>query len=293
MGSGMLRKFSFLKVSFYIVLIFLFISCALRAQESNGMANQYVIAPGEVRLVDFPVNSKDSKFLCRGSEVKFAQRNGRGLAFVMESYFSNLSSFGCQVIEGSKEIYSINFSVVDKPYKAEQLKVDSKKIKLSPKDELRVAKEQAILNKIYQSSIPDFLFTEAFRQPMDSLITSVYGTRRVYNKQKKGQHLGIDYRAAIGDKVPASNAGKIVYSGDLFYTGWTVIIDHGLDIFSVYGHLSKTLVSDGDIVRRGDIIGLSGNTGRTSGPHLHWGTKVQGQYIDGLVLIDESKKYFK
>ena len=150
-----------------------------------------------------------------------------------------------------------------------------------------------MLNKIYASSIPDFLYSTSFIHPLDSLVTSQYGNKRVYNKHKKSQHLGIDYRAAIGDKVPAANAGKIVFSGDLFFTGWTVIIDHGLDIFTVYGHLSKTLVKDGEMVKRGQLIGLSGNTGRTSGPHLHWGTKVQGQYIDGFVLVEESKKYFK
>lgn len=289
----MLKKSSHMKISFNLFLIIFSASCAfINPSTSKGNA-QYTISPGEVRWLNFPLESNDSKLFCRGSEVKFVKSNNRGLAFVIESYFSDLSSFKCEVMLGSKSIHVIDFKVIDKPYKAEQLKVDPKKIKLSPKDEMRVAKEQAILNRIYQASIPDFLFTEAFGQPMDSLVTSVYGTKRVYNKQKKGQHLGIDYRAAIGDKVPASNAGKIVFSGDLFYTGWTVIIDHGLDIFSVYGHLSKTLVSEGDIVKKGDLIGLSGNTGRTSGPHLHWGTKVQGQYIDGLVLIEESKKYFK
>jgi murein DD-endopeptidase MepM/ murein hydrolase activator NlpD len=183
--------------------------------------------------------------------------------------------------------------VKHREYLAEKLKVDPKKIKLDPKDEKRVIEEQVVLNRIYSSSPPTFLFTESFMQPMESVVTSIYGTKRVYNKLKKGQHLGIDYRAAIGDKVPAANAGKIVFSGDLFYTGWTVIIDHGVDIFSVYGHLSKTLVREGDVVKRGDLIGLSGNTGRTSGPHLHWGTKVQGQYIDGFVLIEESQKYFE
>ena len=128
---------------------------------------------------------------------------------------------------------------------------------------------------------------------MNSVVTSVYGTKRVYNKHKEGQHLGIDFRAAIGDKVPATNAGKVVYAGDLFYTGWTVILDHGLDIFSVYGHLSKPLVVAGEMVERGQLIGLSGDTGRTSGPHLHWGVKVQGQYIDGTVLIEESSKKHK
>jgi len=289
----MLKKNRILNNLFSLLIILFSLSCALNAQENQGPLGQYSIAPGEVRWIEFSVNTDDAKLICRGSEVKYVKKNKKGYAFIIESYFSDLSSFHCNVTENEKIIQKISFSVIDKPYKAEKLKVDPKKIKLAPDDEMRVAKEQVVLNKIYKSSIPDFLFTESFGQPMDSLITSVYGTKRVYNKQKKGQHLGIDFRAAIGDKVPAANAGKIVFSGDLFYTGWTVIIDHGLDIFTVYGHLSKTLVSDGDIVKKGDLIGLSGNTGRTSGPHLHWGTKIQGQYIDGQVLIEESKKYFK
>jgi murein DD-endopeptidase MepM/ murein hydrolase activator NlpD len=186
----------------------------------------------------------------------------------------------------------IFFKVEPKEYKSEKLKVDFKKIKLSPEDQKRADNEQEILNQIYASSVSSFLFKSSFEEPMSSAVTSVYGTRRIYNKQKKGQHLGIDYRAAIGDKVPATNSGKVVFAGDLFYTGNTVIIDHGLDIFSVYGHLSKTVVESGKFVEKGEVIGHSGNTGRTSGPHLHWGVKIQGQYIDGMVLINETKKVF-
>lgn len=277
-----------------LTLVFLFSSLAW-AQKLTGKPNQMsmTIRPGEVRWVIFPAHEPDAKFICRDKEVKFVRSGNQGRAFVMESYFSDLTPYSCRVVSKDKTTYEILFQVEERTYKAEKLKVDPKKIKLSPKDEKRVMAEQEVLNKIYASSIPDFLFTESFAQPMASLVTSVYGTKRVYNKQKKGQHLGIDYRAIVGENVPCSNAGKVVFSGDLFYTGWTVIIDHGLDIFTVYGHLSKTLVKEGDIVKRGDLIGLSGNTGRTSGPHLHWGVKVQGQYIDGFVLIDESKKHFK
>lgn len=270
-------------------------ACAQTNKASGTVTEQgeYSISPGEVRWLEFPLPEAEGKFYCRDQEVKIVKKEKLGMAFVMESYFSDMSPFSCKLISAGKVLREFKFNVKERVYLAEQLRVDPKKIKLSPKDEKRVYEEQLVLNKIYASSIPDFLFTESFIQPMTTVVTSVYGTKRVYNKQKKGQHLGIDYRAAIGDKVPAANAGKIVFSGDLFYTGWTVIIDHGVDIFTVYGHLSKTLVKDGDIVKRGDLIGLSGNTGRTSGPHLHWGVKVQGQYIDGFNLIDESKRHFR
>lgn len=275
----------------------LFISCLLIAfYFQTALAAKFVefsIKPGEVRWLEFPVPSTGAKLFCRDNEVKFVRKGQTGHAFITESYFSDLKGFTCKVMANSEIFAEINVKIEERVYPAEKLKVDPKKIKLSDKDQKRVAEEQVILNKVYASSYNDFYFTKPFMQPMSSLITSMYGTRRVYNKEKKGQHLGTDYRAAVGDKVPAANAGKIVFSGDLFYTGWTVIIDHGLDIFTVYGHLSKTEVSEGQAVQRGDLIGLSGNTGRSSGPHLHWGVKVQGQYIDGLVLIEESKKHFK
>jgi murein DD-endopeptidase MepM/ murein hydrolase activator NlpD len=121
----------------------------------------------------------------------------------------------------------------------------------------------------------------------------VYGIKRVYNKAHRGQHLGTDFRAPGGVAVPAVNRGRIMFAGDLFYTGGTVIIDHGMDIFTVYGHLSEVKVEAGQIVNAGDIVALSGNTGRSSGPHLHWGVKIHGHYIDGYSLIDESKKQFQ
>jgi murein DD-endopeptidase MepM/ murein hydrolase activator NlpD len=275
----------------YFVFFLLFSSLYACAQAP--VIEELSIRPGEVKLIEFPLEYKDSQLFCRGGEVKLQKNEKKAQAIIVESYFSELKPFSCQLKLAERIVREFHFTVRVREYKAEQLKVDPKRIKLSPKDQKRADAEQLILNRIYASSPSTFLFKTSFVEPMSSVMTSVYGTKRVYNKQKKSQHLGIDYRAAIGEKVPAANSGKVVFSGDLFYTGWTVILDHGLDIFTVYGHLSKTLVKEGETVDRGQIIALSGNTGRTSGPHLHWGVKVQGQYIDGLVLVDETKRMFK
>ena len=275
-----------------VILFFVGIACAQTQKPIPSESAPITIMQGEVRWFEFPVPKEEVKLLCHNKEIKFVRSGNLGQTFVMESYFSKLKPFKCKVLANEKVIAEYPFIVKERDYFAEQLKVDPKKIKLSIEAEKRVIAEQVILNRIYDSSVPRFLFSEAFMAPLNSVVTSVYGNRRVYNKKKKGQHLGIDYRAAIGDKIPAANSGKVVFAGDLFYTGWTVIIDHGLDIFTVYGHLSKTLATQGDMVKKGDLIGLSGNTGRTSGPHLHWGTKVQGEYVDGFVLIEESKKKF-
>lgn len=268
----------------------MFFGCAVA---KNPAQREMTIRPGEVRWVEFDIPNNHVRLFCRGKEVKLQKQGKKGQAIIIENYFSDLTALTCSLKDNDQVLEDVHFKIEPKEYLAEQLRVDPKRIALSPKDQRRADAEQLVLNKIYASSGSKFLFTKPFQEPMTSVVTSVYGTKRVYNKQKKGQHLGIDYRAAVGDKVPAANSGRVVFAGDLFYTGWTVIIDHGMDVFTVYGHCSKTLVKEGDMVERGQVIALSGNTGRTSGPHLHWGVKIQGDYLDGFVLIEETKKAFK
>lgn len=279
-----------MKYLFSMLIIPLFTSCALA---KNPIQIEMTIRPGEVRWVEFDISSDDVKLFCRDKPIKLEKKNLKARAIIMETYFSEMNPFTCVLKEKDQVLTEIFYKVVKRDYKEEKLNVDMKTIKLSPKDQKRSDEEQVMLNKIYASSANEFLFTHSFTQPMNSFVTSIYGNRRIYNNHKKGQHLGIDYRAAIGDKVPAANDGRVMFAGDLFYTGFTVILDHGMDIYTVYGHLSKTTVVAGQMVQKGELVGLSGNSGRTSGPHLHWGVKVQGQYIDGMVLIDETKKVFK
>lgn len=281
-----LRERNSMKALFFILM-------TLSSLSWGNAKLELTISPGEVRWIEIPVEKSSVMLKCRDQEIKSVIEQKLLKAVIVESYFSDLAPFECQILDQGKVLKTIAFTIQDKEYKAEQLKVDPKRIKLSAKNQKRADEEQLVLNKIYSSSERKFLFKTPFEEPLKSVVTSVYGTKRVYNKQKKGQHLGTDYRAAIGDKVPAANDGKIVYAGDLFYTGYTVIIDHGMDIFTVYGHLSKTLLEAGHMVKRGEVIGLSGNTGRTSGPHLHWGVKVQGQYINGISLITETTTHLK
>lgn len=102
--------------------------------------------------------------------------------------------------------------------------------------------------------------------------------------QIEKEHLGTDFRAPMGTPVLASNKGKVVLAEDLFFSGNTILIDHGLSLFTMYAHLSKIDCKVGDVVEKGALIGHSGNTGRVSGPHLHWGVKVNGSWVDGFTL---------
>jgi hypothetical protein len=252
--------------------------------------------PGFVRWVSFAIEpgQETAELWCKDQQLKHAPLGqGRRFAYIAETYFSDLKPYACRLILQNKtEVPIVNFIVKPFKYKEEKLKVDFRTVRLSKKDLKRAQKEQRMLAGLYTQSASEPYFSRAFVAPLDSFITSIYGNRRVYNNAHKSQHLGTDYRAVVGVPIPAVNRGRVLFAGDLFYTGGTVIIDHGMDIFTVYGHLSEVKTQAGQIVNQGDIVALSGHTGRSSGPHLHWGVKIHGHYVNGYSLIEETKKQF-
>ena len=257
---------------------------------------------GKLKYINFPLirgeetKRNNDKIICKEQGVEkplikmipFVREGNTAKLYYAESYHSQAKKHFCYL--GERQVFTINVKLF--PYKEEHLSVARSKVVLSKKDQARAAREWHMLQKIYKNAYKGSYINEPFIVPLDSYITSRYGKRRVFNKVKKTQHLGNDFRAKVGLPIPASNRGAVVFAGDLFYTGNVVILDHGLGVFSLYAHLSKVISKVGDIVERGAIVGLSGMTGRVSGPHLHWGVKVHGFNIDGFSLVDESKNQF-
>jgi murein DD-endopeptidase MepM/ murein hydrolase activator NlpD len=128
----------------------------------------------------------------------------------------------------------------------------------------------------------------AFVPPVPGPPTSVFGTRRFFNDRPRSPHPGLDLRAAGGTPVVAAGPGSVALAADLYYSGNTVILDHGGGLFTLYAHLERIDVAEGDRLRAGDKLGLSGATGRVTGPHLHWGAKVGDRPFDPRALLDSS-----
>ena len=180
---------------------------------------------------------------------------------------------------------SVPLSIIDGKYKRESLRVDSRHVKLSHKDLERVKKEKLMIRSIYASGSDVRLWFGKFKRPLGSDTTSSFGTRRLFNDQHRSYHRGTDFRAKIGTPVAASNSGVVRLARNLFYSGNMVIVDHGMSIFTLYAHLSEIQVKAGQHIARGHQLGLTGATGRVSGPHLHWGVKVGGVYVDPLQFL--------
>jgi hypothetical protein len=129
------------------------------------------------------------------------------------------------------------------------------------------------------------LWQGAFLAPVPQPSNSAFGTRSVYNGQPRSAHGGADFLSPAGTPVTAPNAGRVVLARDLYYTGQTVVIDHGLGMFSLFAHLSAIDVTSGSMVTTGQRLGLVGATGRVTGPHLHWAVRIGGARVDPLAVL--------
>jgi murein DD-endopeptidase MepM/ murein hydrolase activator NlpD len=180
------------------------------------------------------------------------------------------------------------------PPPAQPLAVDNRFTQpLDSATQARIARENALAREIGKrahDSAP--MWRSAFLRPRSSIVTSEFGSGRLFNGQLTARHLGVDFRGAIGEPVRASNRGVVALVGNFFLAGNVVYIDHGGGVVTAYFHLSKTLVAEGDTVSRGQEIGLVGNTGRVTGPHLHWAARYGEITVNPLDLVKLDRRSY-
>lgn len=182
------------------------------------------------------------------------------------------------VVRCGKRAARFRIPVVAGEYPESKLRVDPKFTQPPP---ARARVEQATITEAYHRGAPEPLWSAAFLRPVAGIETSPYGVRRTFNEKLASRHHGIDYDGRTGDPVYAANDGVVVLAApDYYYTGNAVFLDHGGGLFTVYYHLSQLDVKTGDRVQRGQKLGLLGATGRVTGPHLHFGVKLLGYYVD-------------
>jgi murein DD-endopeptidase MepM/ murein hydrolase activator NlpD len=149
----------------------------------------------------------------------------------------------------------------------------------------RIAREAELLANVWRSSTGDRMWQAPFVRPVPQIATSAFGTRSVFNGRLRSAHAGADFLSPAGAPVHAPNAGRVVVARDLYFSGNTVVIDHGLGLFSMLAHFSSVDVHEGDRVTPGQVVGRVGATGRVTGPHLHWAVRAGGARVDPLSLL--------
>ncbi len=184
-------------------------------------------------------------------------------------------------------VSAAQIAVVRRDYPVQNLTVQPKYVTPPPEVQERIKRDRANMRKALSISTAEKNWTLPMQRPVPGVVTSLFGLRRVFNGQERGAHKGIDFAAAKGDPAAACAAGRVVLAEEQYYGGNTVVVDHGLQVFSIYMHLSAIKVNVDDSVSKGQTIGLTGNTGRVTGPHLHLSLSVLGESVDAAKLLNK------
>ena len=184
-----------------------------------------------------------------------------------------------------KERLTHLLTVLPKTFATRKLTVDAAFVNPSAEQAARIKDDTARLNGAWVSSVPTSLWSGAWARPVPGAANSVFGTRSIFNGEPRSPHSGADFQGAAGTPVKAPNSGRVVLAGDLYFTGNTVVIDHGAGLFSLFAHLRSLNVREGDMVATDALLGELGATGRVTGPHLHWAVRLDGARVDPLSLL--------
>lgn len=209
------------------------------------------------------------------------------------AYKKPIASADIKAFYADKSTMKYHLLGVEGTYASESLSVEPSKVS-PPKSELkRIVAELKEANAVYATLTAESLYDGEFELPLQTPITSHFGTARIFNGELKSYHSGTDFRAAVGTPVLAANAGIVRLAKHRYYAGGSVVIDHGHGIFTQYYHLSELKVAVGERVKKGQIIALSGDTGRVTGAHLHFGVFAGGTQVEPLDFIEKFNALFK
>jgi murein DD-endopeptidase MepM/ murein hydrolase activator NlpD len=166
-----------------------------------------------------------------------------------------------------------------------KLSVEGKFTEPTPEQQKQIQEAQEIKKDYLNRVTPEREWSGKFSAPADAAISDVFGSQRVFNGKTSSPHLGLDFRVPSGTPVAAMNEGTVLLARPLYFEGNFVVVDHGQGLLTLYLHLSEFKVKEGDAVKRGEVIGMSGGTGRATGPHLHVAVRWQGIYLDPARLM--------
>jgi len=276
-------------ITFFLTTLVAFNVELSSPQLANG---QTIVAEfSKQKGIDYKTISVDKK---RFPVFTHPQKENKQYALIPMSYYQQpvskkiIINYAENGLERSKEMF---IKVQDGKYKKEEITVNSSKVNPKSKEvKERISQEYNEAMRIYTTLTPKNYLDSKFILPLDSFITSDFGKARTYNGSLKGYHSGTDFRAEVGTSIIASNRGKVVLVKDRFYSGGTVLIDHGQGIYTCYFHMSAFSVVEGNIVEKGQKIGLSGQSGRVTGPHLHFAVRINGVQVDPLQFIELMNK---
>jgi murein DD-endopeptidase MepM/ murein hydrolase activator NlpD len=237
--------------------------------------------PGGVRIIALPGPSAAAPVAMFGQHrVMVIRRDDKWLAVVGIGLDAKLGTARLEVQGGAAPTFPIG----PKTYTVQRLTVAPGQVDLSAQDASRAAQERTRIHTAIATFSP-VAGTLALLQPVPGIRSSSFGLRRVFNGEARNPHTGMDIAAPVGTPIRAAADGTVVDTGNYFFNGNTVIIDHGQGLLTVYCHLSAIGAHSGDVVQRGQVIGKVGMTGRVTGPHLHFAVVLNQEFVDPALFL--------
>lgn len=187
---------------------------------------------------------------------------------------------------GSSARATYDLVVVRRAFRTRRLTVNEAFVTPPASEQDRIEREARLMDGLWKSPAPTRLWNGPFVRPVPGAANSAFGTRSVFNGKPRNAHSGADFLSPAGTPIHAPNAGRVVLARDTYFSGNTVIIDHGLGLFSLLAHMSAIDVHEGDMVTANQVVGLVGATGRVTGPHLHWTVRASGARVDPLSVLE-------
>jgi len=254
---------------------------------SSALPKQLAVPGGIVNIELGSIETPAPEAFFQDKRVLILENDHRWFAVIGIPLTSKAGQHAIQVKSGGNTS-ELTFNIVDKDYPAQYITIKNKRmVNPNPDDLKRISSERPAINKVLntwtEQPVEDLLFS----LPVKGRLSSPFGLKRFFNNQPKNPHSGLDIAASTGTTISAPAPGLVINTGSYYYNGNTVFVDHGQGLISGYFHMSKITVKAGQIVEQGTKLGEVGETGRVTGPHLHWNVYLNKTKVDPALFVPE------
>jgi len=268
----------------YTTKLYLFLLLTLSSHVIHALPEQSLV-PGGIALLKLANYQQDTKVYFKNKRVAVFPYQDNWVAMAGIALSTKPGDYEFSIKRADGLSLNTKVTVKYKKYDEQHLTIKNKrKVNPNKNDSKRIAAESIRKRKAkkqFSETAPDVDFI----WPVTGRISSIFGLRRFFNEQERRPHSGLDIAAVEGTPIKATASGTVIDSGDFFFSGNMIYLDHGQGLVSLYAHMSKIKVKPGDVVKQGDIIGEVGQTGRVTGPHLHFAIIANQTLIDPVFML--------
>jgi len=268
-----------------LIILFNLVLCTTT---SHALTLDSTPVPGGIAVITLPADADPVTARYRDRKILVTQNDGHDIAVIGLPLATKPGRHYLQVNNQQGQSQNIGFQVEDKAYEEQHITIkDKRKVNPEKRDMERITRESKQIKSALRHWSAQDEVVVAFQKPVDGPTSSPFGLRRFFNEQARNPHSGLDIAAPEGAPIHAPAPGTVLDTGEFFFNGNTVLLDHGQGLVTMYCHMSKIDVEPGQRVDSGEVLGEVGMTGRVTGPHLHWGVSLNDARIDPLLFLPE------